>query len=99
MINCYSSPTELCLEPNICTSLQAISREGDNEKICTSEYEGLDEQLDLKVTASDCLVIESKTCSQHYSELWQSVQYKHITGSISGRVLCQKKKTDVLFVP
>ena len=56
------------------------------------------EQLGLKGAATERLVIESKTCSQHHSELWQNVRYKRITGSICGRVLCQKKKTDSLLM-
>ena len=84
------------MEETASTSLQAISREddSDDEEMCIPEEDGqgIDyEQLGLKVTATERF-------SQHHSELWQNVRYKRITGSICGRVLCQKKKTDSLLM-
>ena len=54
--------------------------------------------LGIEVTAKEHLDIERETRSQGYNEKWHSVRYKRITGSICGRILCQKKKTVSLLV-
>jgi len=95
--HCYSLPPDQCMEEDVCTPIS----ENDGEEMSISEDECIEmnyEQVGLKVTASERLIIESKTRSQQHSELWHQVRHKRITGSICGRVLCQKIKTKSLLL-
>ena len=50
--------------------------------------------MELSVTASECLKIESLTRNH---PLWNEVRAKRITGSKCGKILCQHSKTDALL--
>ena len=68
----------------------------ESEEICMPNGDSQEftyEMLGIEVTAKERLDIERETRSQGYNEKWHSVRYKRITGSICGRILCQKKKT------
>ena len=54
--------------------------------------------LKLNIIAKEHLDIERETRNQSCSEKWHSVRYRQITGSICGRILCQKKGTVSLLV-
>ena len=69
---------------------------GDNQEF-------VNEMLELKVTARECLDIEKETRNQSCNEKGHGVGYKQITGSIYGRILCPKKEQFpslyIVFIP
>ena len=65
----------------------------DNEELTDDDLV----TLGLKVTDMERFDIERETRSQQFSKIWHEVRYKRITGSICGRILCQKKRTASLL--
>ena len=78
------------------------TEEQDNIIILNDDNDGVADDdlvtLGLQVTDIEHLDIERKTRHQNSSKIWHEVRYKRITGSICGRILCQKKKTPSLLV-
>jgi hypothetical protein len=56
------------------------------------------EKNHLNVTKEERIRIEEATRSQSKSSEWFALRARRITGSICGKILCQKERTDALLI-
>ena len=92
---CCSDPDKITKSPTICESDQCNSNSCERETVTTEDKEAV--LLELAITPTEHLQIESLIRGQIESPLWHEVQAKWITGSKSGKILCQNSKTDALL--
>lgn len=80
-------PTHILVltETNFCLPID--TKQADKEQVVTS----------LTVTEAERQYVESQTRQQSSCVLWHQVRTRRITGSICGRILHQKNKTDNLL--